>query len=114
MPKSYAHSSKQCIQQLAVDSYACMVGGVVGLLGEVDSTIHHTSFDSLKEKLTKEWDKIPQRVLRDYCTTSPPACSKLSMLRDATSNRMFTFSLLYIIIYIYNSICYERPKTQSH
>lgn len=31
------------------------------------SATHHTSLDALKKKLTKEWEKIPKRVIRDSC-----------------------------------------------
>ena len=33
------------------------------------SSTHHTSMDSLKKKVTQEWDKIPQRIIRDFCIT---------------------------------------------
>ena len=31
------------------------------------SATHHTNLDALKTKLMKEWDKIPQKVIRDSC-----------------------------------------------
>ena len=70
----------------------------------VDSNISLTSFNSLKQKLIKEWDEVQQRVIRGSCTASPTLCSKLPMLKELTSNKMLTFKNPILLHYAFQSM----------
>ena len=41
--------------------------GIWSYLESKVSTVHHQSLEALNVKLRKEWDKIPQKVIRDSC-----------------------------------------------
>ena len=66
----------------------------LSVVGRIYHNAHCISFDALQMKLTKNWNKIPESFVTSVERT-PSVCSKLSMLAEVASNKMWIFLFLY-------------------